>query len=262
MPKRAALLTVALTGNGVLRGVWGDSEPGFLAMKKEPAPAAEAGEAEVGADGSSACHGGEENEGPNETFLDLEQFVLPSFESDGATGGDATAGRGTSTGGVISGSVIPGGVIPGGMIPGSMITGGMITEGMSPWGMIPGGLKKAKAEAGRLRTTHPDRVPVIVEKAAGSGLPDVEKPKYLVPLTMLFGVLKSIISEGLTEVGLPESDQISLSVSKDPPPKAKNWAPKLRTLMSAVDNQHVAVDGFVHLTYDKAGLFSKLRENC
>eukprot|EP00391_Amoebophrya_sp_Ameob2_P014268 CAMPEP_0178985132 /NCGR_PEP_ID=MMETSP0795-20121207/1986_1 /TAXON_ID=88552 /ORGANISM="Amoebophrya sp., Strain Ameob2" /LENGTH=561 /DNA_ID=CAMNT_0020676063 /DNA_START=1 /DNA_END=1686 /DNA_ORIENTATION=+ len=69
MPKRAALLTVALTGKGALRGVWGDSGTGFLAVKKE----AEAEAVEVEADGSSACHGGEENEGPDESFLDLEQ---------------------------------------------------------------------------------------------------------------------------------------------------------------------------------------------
>eukprot|EP00392_Amoebophrya_sp_AT5.2_P019234 g19991.t1 len=77
MPKRAALLTVALTGKGALRGVWGDSGTGFLAVKKE----AEAEAVEVEADGSSACHGGEENEGPDESFLDLEQTEKPASSS-------------------------------------------------------------------------------------------------------------------------------------------------------------------------------------
>ena len=35
--------------------------------------------------------------------------------------------------------------------------------------------ERRKAEAARMREKYPDRIPVIVEKAAGGDLPDIDK---------------------------------------------------------------------------------------
>ena len=41
--------------------------------------------------------------------------------------------------------------------------------------------ERRKAEAQRMREKYADRIPVIVEKAAGGDIPDIDKKKYLVP---------------------------------------------------------------------------------
>jgi GABA(A) receptor-associated protein len=48
-------------------------------------------------------------------------------------------------------------------------------------------LERRQAEANRIREKYPDRIPVIVEKAEKSDIPDIDKKKYLVPADLTVG---------------------------------------------------------------------------
>ena len=63
----------------------------------------------------------------------------------------------------------------------------------------PHSSEKRAAEAKRILTKYPDRIPVIVEKAARSTLPEIDKKKFLVPGSMLCGEFKYIIHKHLTQ---------------------------------------------------------------
>ncbi|KAH9651860.1 Autophagy-related protein 8C [Citrus sinensis] len=48
-------------------------------------------------------------------------------------------------------------------------------------------LERRQAESARIREKYPDRIPVIVEKAERSDIPDIDKKKYLVPADLTVG---------------------------------------------------------------------------
>ena len=58
-------------------------------------------------------------------------------------------------------------------------------------------VEKRAAEAKRILTKYPDRIPVIVGKSARSSLPEIDKKKFLVPGSMLCGEFKYIIHKHL-----------------------------------------------------------------
>lgn len=70
-------------------------------------------------------------------------------------------------------------------------------------------LEKKAAEAKRILTKYPDRIPVIVERAARSSLPEIDKKKFLVPGSMLCGEFKYIIHKHLTQQLAGTSDALS-----------------------------------------------------
>ncbi|CAO2206599.1 unnamed protein product, partial [Urochloa humidicola] len=47
--------------------------------------------------------------------------------------------------------------------------------------------EKRQSEANRIREKYPNRIPVIVEKAERSDIPDIDKKKYLVPADLTVG---------------------------------------------------------------------------
>ncbi|ESQ44013.1 hypothetical protein EUTSA_v10006314mg [Eutrema salsugineum] len=53
--------------------------------------------------------------------------------------------------------------------------------------------EKRKAEALRIREKYPDRVPVIVEKAEKSDIPNIDKKKFLVPADLTIGQFVYVI---------------------------------------------------------------------
>lgn len=55
-------------------------------------------------------------------------------------------------------------------------------------------------EAIRIVTKYPNRVPVIVEKAKGADVPDIDKHKYLVPSDLSFGQFLYIIRKRLNNL--------------------------------------------------------------
>uniref|UniRef100_A0A3B3QVZ9 Zgc:92606 n=1 Tax=Paramormyrops kingsleyae TaxID=1676925 RepID=A0A3B3QVZ9_9TELE len=52
-----------------------------------------------------------------------------------------------------------------------------------------------KAEGERVRAKHPDKIPIIVERAPRSRAPDLDKKKYLVPSDLTVGQLCFLIRQ-------------------------------------------------------------------
>ncbi|KAK4755076.1 hypothetical protein SAY87_008833 [Trapa incisa] len=48
-------------------------------------------------------------------------------------------------------------------------------------------LEKRQVESARIREKYPDRIPIIVEKAERSDIPDIDKKKFLVPRDLNVG---------------------------------------------------------------------------
>ncbi|KAG2645664.1 hypothetical protein PVAP13_2KG436800 [Panicum virgatum] len=48
-------------------------------------------------------------------------------------------------------------------------------------------LEKRQSESARIRDKYPDRIPVIVEKAGKTDVPEIDKKKYLVPADLTVG---------------------------------------------------------------------------
>uniref|UniRef100_A0A8R7TML8 Autophagy-related protein n=1 Tax=Triticum urartu TaxID=4572 RepID=A0A8R7TML8_TRIUA len=62
-------------------------------------------------------------------------------------------------------------------------------------------LERRQAEATRIREKYSDRIPVIVEKAGKSDIPDIDKKKYCVwPVGLLWTQFIPVVSS--TEAGL------------------------------------------------------------
>ncbi|EER12113.1 autophagy 8i, putative [Perkinsus marinus ATCC 50983] len=107
------------------------------------------------------------------------------------------------------------------------------------------------AEARRILQKYPDRVPVIVEKAERSDLPEIEKKKFLVPGTMLCGEFKYIVHKHITQAvenghergiqGISAEQTIYLFVKKR--------TPRTGSMMSELYDAHKDEDGFLYLTY-------------
>mmetsp|Transcript_59304 Transcript_59304/g.171349 ORF Transcript_59304/g.171349 Transcript_59304/m.171349 type:complete len:119 (+) Transcript_59304:76-432(+) len=102
--------------------------------------------------------------------------------------------------------------------------------------------EKRCAEARRILSKYPDRIPVICEKAERCDLPDIDKKKFLVPATMLCGEFKYIVHKHLNQTSPIAADQtIYLFVG--------TTSPKTGGLMSEIYEQHKSDDGFLYITY-------------
>lgn len=107
-----------------------------------------------------------------------------------------------------------------------------------------GSFEKRVAESSRILQKYPDRVPVFVDKAKHSNLPDIEKRKFLVPGTMLVGEFKYIVHKQVTQgggEGIAADQTIYLFLG--------NTSPKTGAAMSEVYEQYKDSDGFLYLTY-------------
>jgi len=116
----------------------------------------------------------------------------------------------------------------------------MATESIQ--GAVP--FEKRVAEANRILSKYPDRIPVVCEKVARSDLPDIDKKKFLVPGTMLLGEFKYIIHKHITQTNAASiaSDQtIYLFVN--------GASPKTGSLMSEIYETHKGQDGFLYVSY-------------
>ena len=103
--------------------------------------------------------------------------------------------------------------------------------------------EKRLEESRRILSKYPNRVPVIVEKAARSDLPEIEKKKFLVPGTMLCGEFRYIIHKHITQNSeqLTADQTIYLFVASS--------APKTGALMSEIYETLKDEDGFLYMTY-------------
>ncbi|KAI7743915.1 hypothetical protein M8C21_032026, partial [Ambrosia artemisiifolia] len=100
---------------------------------------------------------------------------------------------------------------------------------------------RRQAEAARIREKYPDRIPVIVEKAERSDVPDIDKKKYLVPADLTVGQFVYVVRK-----------RIKLSAEKAIFIFVKNVLPPTAAMMSAIYEENKDEDGFLYMTYSAA----------
>ncbi|KAL1219229.1 Autophagy-related protein 8g [Cardamine amara subsp. amara] len=104
--------------------------------------------------------------------------------------------------------------------------------------------EKRKAEALRIRDKYPDRVPVIVEKAEKSDIPNIDKKKYLVPADLTVGQFVYVIRK-----------RIQLSAEKAIFIFVDNVLPPTGAMMSTIYEEKKEEDGFLYVTYNGENTF-------
>eukprot|EP00892_Ulva_mutabilis_P008860 jgi/Ulvmu1/6346/UM029_0054.1 len=105
-------------------------------------------------------------------------------------------------------------------------------------------LAKRRCEAQRIREKFADRIPVIVEKAPRSDIPDIDKKKYLVPADLSVGQFVYVIRR---RIRLPSEKAIFIFV--------KNTLPPIAAMMATVYDDHKDEDGFLYITYSGENTF-------
>jgi GABA(A) receptor-associated protein len=105
-------------------------------------------------------------------------------------------------------------------------------------------LKKRREEASRIRKKYPDRVPVIVEKADGSEINNIDKKKYLVPSDLTVGQFVYVVRK---RIKLAPEQAIYLFINNTIPPSS--------ALMSQIYHEHIDVDGFLYVEYSGESTF-------
>ena len=108
-------------------------------------------------------------------------------------------------------------------------------------------LDKRCLEAHRIRKKYPDRVPVIVEKAPNSDIPDLDKKKYLVPSNLTVGQFLYTIRK---RISLTPEKALYIFINNTLPPTAN--------LMSDVYKQNQHKDGFLYCFYSGESTFGSL----
>ncbi|XP_020593982.1 autophagy-related protein 8C [Phalaenopsis equestris] len=103
-------------------------------------------------------------------------------------------------------------------------------------------LERRQAEAARIREKYPDRIPVIVEKAERSDIPDIDKKKYSADLTV--GQFVYVVRK-----------RIKLSAEKAIFIFVKNTLPPTAAMMSAIYEENKDEDGFLYMTYSGENTF-------
>lgn len=104
--------------------------------------------------------------------------------------------------------------------------------------------EKRQAEAQRIREKYPDRIPVIVEKAEKSDIPDIDKKKYLVPADLTVGQFVYVIRK---RIKLSPEKAIFIFVNNVLPPTA--------ALMSSIYDEHKEDDGFLYILFSGENTF-------
>ena len=100
------------------------------------------------------------------------------------------------------------------------------------------------AEAARVTTAYPCRVPVIVEPHQLTNPPKIDKTKFLVPRDITLGQFLFCIRKRLS---LHEGNALFFQVSGTLLP--------MSSLVGTVYEQHVDFDGFVYITYSTETTF-------
>ncbi|KMZ57496.1 Autophagy 8 [Zostera marina] len=108
-------------------------------------------------------------------------------------------------------------------------------------------IEKRQAESSRIREKYPDRIPVIVEKAEGSDIPNIDKKKYLVPADLTVGQFVYVVRK-----------RIKLSAEKAIFILVDNVLPSTGAIMAAVYDEKKDNDGFLYVTYSGENTFGSL----
>ncbi|NP_001238323.1 uncharacterized protein LOC100305892 [Glycine max] len=105
-------------------------------------------------------------------------------------------------------------------------------------------LERRQAESARIRDKYPDRIPVIVEKAERSDIPDIDKKKYLVPADLTVGQFVYVVRR-----------RIKVSAEKAIFVFIYNTLPPTAALMSSIYEENKDDDGFLYMTYSGENTF-------
>merc|ERR1712097_22109 len=105
--------------------------------------------------------------------------------------------------------------------------------------------EKRAEEAEKIRKKHPDRIPVICERAAGSDIPEVDRKKYLVPQELTVGQFVYVVRKRLR---LPPEKAIFIFVNGVLPSTGA-------ALMSQMYKDYKDPDGFLYVTYSGENVF-------
>ena len=105
-------------------------------------------------------------------------------------------------------------------------------------------LERRKAESARIRERYPDRIPVIVERAQNTDVPDIDKKKYLVPADLTVGQFVFVVRR-----------RIKLSPERAIFVFVRNVLPPTAALMSSIYEDFKDEDGFLYLQYSGENTF-------
>lgn len=108
-------------------------------------------------------------------------------------------------------------------------------------------LERRQAEASRIREKYPDRIPVIVERADKTDIPDIDKKKYLVPADLTVGQFVYVVRK-----------RIKLSAEKAIFIFVKNVLPPTAAMLSAIYEENKDEDGFLYMTYSGENTFGSV----
>ena len=106
-------------------------------------------------------------------------------------------------------------------------------------------IEKRKEESEKIRKKHPDRIPIIVEKASGNkDIPNIDKKKYLVPKELTVGQFQYVIRKRIKL-----DSQKALFIFID------NKLPTTSELLLTVYDKYKNEDGFLYITYSGENTF-------
>lgn len=104
--------------------------------------------------------------------------------------------------------------------------------------------EQRKSEATRIRVRYPDRVPIVVEVATKSSIPDIDKHKFLVPLDITVGQFLQVIRKRIT---LNSSQGLFIFVN--------NTIPAMTSLIGEVYKNNSDTDGFLYFTINGESVY-------
>ncbi len=99
-------------------------------------------------------------------------------------------------------------------------------------------LEQRKTESQRIMSRYPGRIPIIVNKAKHTDVPDLDKHKFITPAELTVGQFIYIVRRRLE---MPPEKSLFLFVN--------NTLPTTSTLMSQLYEYHKAEDGFLYMIY-------------
>jgi GABA(A) receptor-associated protein len=108
-------------------------------------------------------------------------------------------------------------------------------------------LEQRSAEALKIRTKYPDRVPVVVERSIGSSLSDIDKKKFLVPGDMTVAQFICVIRKRIKL--LPEEAIFIFVDSHIENAKSTVVIPPASAVLSNLYEEHKSPCGFLLVTY-------------
>ncbi|XP_066568500.1 gamma-aminobutyric acid receptor-associated protein-like 1 [Amia ocellicauda] len=107
---------------------------------------------------------------------------------------------------------------------------------------VPFELRRAEGE--KIRAKHPDKIPIIVERAARSRAPELDKKKYLVPSDLTVGQFCFLVRQ---RVCLRPEEALFFFIDNLLPPASA-------TLLQVYQDHH-AEDHFLYVTYSTESVY-------